>query len=113
MKLPMFLRKEKWALVRTITGGGITWCAEGPRERRKDGKIYVHLYESNKGNRKIESACSFVEVPQGKIDEYVKTTDTYQTKLVRWLAGRHDPETPRYSQIAEEDTANALRGRVE
>lgn len=111
MKLPMFFRKERWALVKTITGGKVIW-AEGQPHEKKDGKVYVHLYESNKGNRKIESACSFPEVSQEKIDAYVESTDTYQTKLVRWLAGRYDPEIPKYSEISEEDTANALRGKV-
>jgi len=111
MKLPMFLRREQWALVKTITGGGLTLHAGTPYEK-KDGKVYVHLYESNKGNRKIESACSFTEVSQEEIDKYVKSTDTYQTKLIRWISGRYDPEIPRYSDISEEDTANALRGKV-
>jgi hypothetical protein len=107
-----FFKKEKWAHVKTITGNGVTWAVGHPHEK-KDGKIYVHLFESNKGNRKIESACSFQEVSQEKIDDYVKSTDTYQTKLIRWLSGRYDPEIPRYSDISEEDTANALRGKVE
>jgi hypothetical protein len=107
-----FFKKEKWAHVKTITGGGVVWAQGHPHEK-KDGKIYVHLFESDKGNRKIESACSFPEVSQEKIDDYVKSTDTYQTKLVRWLSGRYDPEIPKYSEIGEEDTVSALRGKVE
>lgn len=106
-----FFKKEKWVHVKTITGAGITWAVGHPHEK-KDGKVHIHLFESDKGNRKIESACSFLEVSQEKIDDYVKSTDTYQTKLVRWLAGRYDPEIPRYSEISEEDTANALRGKI-
>jgi hypothetical protein len=112
MKIPMFLRREKWVIVRTMTGTGITFAAGQPHEK-KDGKIYVHLYESNKGRRKIESVYSFSGVPQHKIDEYVKGTETYNKQLLRWLSGRYDPEIPRYSDIGEEDTANALRGKIE
>jgi hypothetical protein len=112
MKLPMFLRREKWVIVRTMTGTGVTFAAGHPHEK-KDGKIYIHLYESNKGNRKIKSVCSFTEAPQDKIDEYVKSTETYNKQILRWLSGRYDPEIPRYSDISEEDTANALRGKVE
>ena len=107
-----FFKKQKWAHVKTISGGGLTYAIGTPHEK-KDGKIHIHLYESDKGNRKYEAVCSFTEVTPEKIDAYIKTTDTYNTKLVRWLAGRYDPEIPRYSQINEEDTANALRGKVE
>jgi len=107
-----FFKKEKWALVKTISGGGIIW-AEGFPHAKTDGKIYIHLYESSKGNRKIESVCSFSEVPRNKIDEYVKSTETYNRQILRWLSGRYDPEIPRYTDISEEDTVNALRGKVE
>ena len=105
-------KREKWALVKTIVGAGLTYAAGTPNEMT-NGKVYVHLYESSKGNRRIETACSFVGISQEKIDEYVKSTDTYQTKLIRWLSGRYDPEIPRYSETDVEDTANALRGKVE
>ncbi len=102
-----FLKREKWAQVKTISVDGITY---GPD---KGGKIFIHLFESDKGNRKIESMCSFRDAPQEKIDDYVKASDIYQTKLFRWLNGRRDPEISTYSEIGEEDTANALRGKVE
>jgi len=101
-----FFKREKWALVKTVTSTDISWHDE------KDGKVFVHLFESDKGNRKIEATCSFVGVPQSKIDDYVRSRDRYQTHIYRWLNGRYDPEIPRYSEIGEEDTANALRGKV-
>jgi len=107
-----FFKKEKWVLVKTIVGGGLTWAA-GTSHAKKDGKVYLHLFESDKGNRKMEAACTFPEPTQEQIDAYVKTTETYQTKIHRWLNGRYDPEIPKYSEIGEEDTANALRGKVE
>jgi len=107
-----FFKKEKWTHLKTSKYDGITFAHGLPHE--KTGiVVYIHFYESNKGSRKIESKCSAFEVPQTAIDEYVMSSVTYQTRFVRWLAGRYDPEIPRYSQIGEEDTANALRGKIE
>jgi hypothetical protein len=102
-----FFKKEKWALVKTTTFTRISWG------EKKDGVIYIHFFESEKGNRKIESACSFVDATQEKIDDFIKGSGLYQTKIFRWLNGRYDPEIPRYSEIGEEDTVSALRGKVE
>ena len=107
-----FFKREKWAHVKTSTQTGITYALGQPHEK-KDGKIFIQFFESNKGNRRIELACSFSEVGQEKIDEYVRSSEIYQTRIVRWLAGRRDPEIPTYFQIGEEDVANALRGKVE
>jgi hypothetical protein len=107
-----FFKKEKWVHLKTTTLTGITYAVGHPHEK-KDGKVFIHYYESNKGNRKIECACSFTEVEQDKVDQYVRGWPTYQERIVRWLNGRYDPEIPKYSEIGEEDTANALRGKVE
>lgn len=106
-----FFKREKWAHLKTSEYGGIVFAQGFPHEK-KDITVYIHFYESNKGNRKIESRCSAPEVPQNKIDEYVRSSKTYQTRFVRWLDGRYDPDIPKYSEISEEDTANALRGKV-
>lgn len=102
-----FFKKEKWVVVKTVIMTKIKWGSE------TDGKVFIHLFESDKGNRKIESMCSFSDVDQSKIDDYVHSTDYYQTKLFRWLNGRYDPEIPKYSETGEEDTANALRGKID
>jgi hypothetical protein len=107
-----FFKKEKWVHLKTSEYNGVCW-AQGLQHEKQGGTVYVHFYESDKGNRKIEATCSFSEVTQKKIDEYVKSSKTYQTRFVRWLAGRYDPQIPTYNQLAEEDTANALRGKVE
>lgn len=107
-----FFKREKWVHLKTVTCTGIT-MGMGTSEEKKDGKIYIHYYESDKGNRKIETACSFVDAKPEKIDEFIRSTETYQTKIKRWLDGRYDPEIPRYSEIGDDDTANALRGKVE
>ena len=104
-----FFKKQKWVLVQTITMDAIQW------KKDPGGKVFIHLYESDKGNRKIESACTFndAELDQEKIDSFIKSQEVYQVKIHRWLSGRYDPEIPRYSEINEEDTFNALRGKIE
>lgn len=108
----LFLKREKWTHLKTTTFDGIHY-AKGQLTEKLDGKIYIHYYESNKGNRKIECACSFPEVEQAKIDHFVKSSGVYQQRILRWLSGRYDPDIPRISEIGEEDTANALRGKVD
>jgi hypothetical protein len=81
-------------------------------EKRKDVTVFVHFYESNKGNRKIDLGCSLSDAEDQMLERYIKTTQLYQVRLVRWLSGRLDPEIPTYNQIGEEDTANLLRGKV-
>lgn len=102
-----FFKKEKWALVKTLDFKGIMYGGQ------TGGVIYIHLFESDKGNRRIENACSFSEVPQLATDSFVSGSELYQKRLFRWKEGRYDPTIPRYSEIGEEDTANALRGKVE
>lgn len=107
-----FFKKEKWSHLKTSTITGVHY-AEGHPHEKKDGVVYIHFYESDKGNRKIEMACSFSEVSQEKINDFVKSSELYQQRITRWLNGRFDPEIPRYSQIGEEDTVNALKGKIE
>lgn len=102
-----WFRRERWAQLKTVTLGGVTWGA------KTGGSMYIHLFESDKGHRKIEVACSFVGVSPEISHRYVKSTEYYQKTLLRWLNGRYDPEIPRYSDIPEEDTANALKGKAD
>lgn len=102
-----WFKKENWEHVKTLTIDGVMY------DSKKGGKVFVHLYESDKGNRKIKSASSFADASQNQIDKFVHSNELYQLRLERWLAGRRDPEIPRYSQVGEEDTANALRGSVD
>jgi hypothetical protein len=102
-----FFKKEKWGLVQTITIDNINWGTT------PGGHIFIHLYESDKGNRKSGIVCSFRDAPKEKVDAFVKGKELYQKKIHRWLSGRYDPQIPTYNQLAEEDTANALRGKVE
>lgn len=96
---------ERWCLVKTIS--------EDVALNSKKGKIYFHLHESDRGNRKVEIA-STLELPSYlKLDECAKRFEVYQEKIYRWENGRVDPDIPRYNQIPEEETANMLRGKFE
>lgn len=100
-----FVKREKWAYVKIFVINDVKY-------KLHSGKVYIHLYESNKGNRKIKSTVTIPEVDTEIIDNFVQRQDLYQTKLVRWLEGRADPDIPCFSQIGEEDTVNALKGSV-
>ena len=73
---------------------------------------HIHLFESDKGNRKAEYTCNGNKYNINIKDGWLKTTDLYQTKIYRWLSGRKDPDIPGYDQIGEEDTANYLKGTI-
>ena len=73
---------------------------------------HIHLFESDKGNRKAEYICDGEKYDINKKDGWLKTSDLYQMKIYRWLSGRKDPDIPAYDQTSEEDTANYLRGAV-
>lgn len=102
-----FKRKEDWLLVKTIT-------EEVARVQDQDdtGKAYFHLFESDKGNRRVEYSSTLRHASQESLIYNLKRLDIYQGKIYRWEMGRHDPDIPRYDQIPEEETVNALRGKV-
>lgn len=76
------------------------------------GKVYIHCLESDRNNRKVKGSCTFPDIDSKSIDDFVKVHEIYQERLVRWLAGRYDPEIPRFSEVGEEDTVNALKGTI-
>ena len=92
----------KWALVKTFKHvhpkGNYTY--------------HIHCFESNKGKRRAEYKCGGEDYDIDREEGHLKTTDLYQEKIYRWLAGRRDPDIPKYSEIDEEDTANFLKGKV-
>lgn len=107
MKLPMFLTKEKWRIVKTIVE--VVQILDGPSRQYN---FYLHLYESNKGNRKCVVNST---IPKERIrsSAYMpEQLDIYQNKIHRWVNGRYDPDILSYNQVPEEDTANALRGTI-
>lgn len=109
MKLPLFLQKDKWAHVTTLQVDA--WSRDG---RKTHGYVYMHLYESLKGKRKVRFTSTFGELSLSseELTMFSTATEIYQTRVIRWLSGRYDPEIHRYSEIQEEDTLNALRGKV-
>jgi|AntAceMinimDraft_5_1070358.scaffolds.fasta_scaffold215294_2 hypothetical protein len=110
MKLPMFLRRDKWILVKTFTEG--LQSTNTRTGRATTGKIYFHLYESLKGNRRVEMTDTLNLGTKESVVQYGESTDTYNDIIVRWLSGRRDPNIPTYAQIPEQDTADALRGQI-
>lgn len=101
-KLASLFSFQKWALVKTIK---INHSAASY-------VYHIHLYESNTGKRKAEYRCDGNYYNIDRKDGWLKMHDIYQLQVYRWLAGRHDPDIPRYSQIAEDDTVNYLKGSV-
>lgn len=95
-------KREHWCLVKTIKID-----ADNMIER---GFGYYHLFESSKGNRKVEFAAT-IKV-SSKFNEEMKQMSVYQEKIVRWLSGRYDPEIPRYIDIPEEEIMSALKGKL-
>lgn len=105
MKWPQWLSKEKWRLVKTITRGVKV------RESEQSGEFYFHLFESNKGNRKLEVGHTF-SFHSSQNMFIAKQLDVYHETVYRWLKGRYDPSIPSYHSAPEEDTINALKGSI-
>lgn len=101
-------KKEHWAYVKKIDHPVTITGVAGSR----DETLYIHLYESSRGRRKYELSLSCSGFTDDKLEKFFPTTPIYNNQIRRWLAGRHDPEIPVYSQLGEEDTANALRGKI-
>lgn len=100
-----WFKREDWRLVKTIS--------RDVKHDRVSGKLYFHLFESDKGNRKVEIKTT-LELPSYiNLTDSAKRFDVYQEKIYRWEHGRYDPDIPRYNQIPEEETANALKGKIE
>lgn len=78
----------------------------------KDGYIYIHLYESATSNRKVEFGSTHKKLTDKEAKEEAIKSEIYHERVVRWLGGRHDIEIPRYTERAEDDTVNALKGVV-
>jgi hypothetical protein len=108
-------KKEHWGLVTTLKFD-ITLTTSAHRgavvSKSENGILYIHLYESDRGNRRYDLQASVDTKDTNMIDDYFKKSSLYQTKIYRWLQGRRDPSIPTYNQIPEEDTADALRGSI-
>ena len=108
-------KKEQWGLVTTLkTDITLTTSTHNSAViiKTEDGLLYIHLYESDRGNRRYDLQISVDARDKNMIDNYFKKSSLYQTKIYRWLQGRRDPTIPSYSQIPEEETADALRGSI-
>lgn len=100
-----FFKKQKWVLVKIVT-------EEVEILKTKErGTIYFNLFESDKGNRRLD-ITSTLPFSTDRLYQNAEKLEIYNTTVYRWLKGRHDPEILRYNQIGEEDLANALKGKI-
>lgn len=97
-------KRKKWAYVKMIT----IPCAVGDRK----GDVFIHLFESNLGNRKMQVGSTFASIEQTEILQFVLSSSVYHTKITRWLSGRPDPEIPTFNTVGEDDLVNALKGAI-
>lgn len=98
-----WLTGQKWVVVKTFQ--------IGIRYGYTDGRAFIHLHESNKGKRKLSFTAS-LSIPGDKLKGMCTRSEIYNTRIYRWLSGRIDPEISTYNTVPEEDTANALRGKI-
>lgn len=73
--------------------------------------MFCHLYESDIGSRKVKNISTSLK-HNSKPDIMAESFTEYQRTIIRWLAGRHDPDIPSYNDIPEEDTISELRGKI-
>lgn len=97
-------KKKKWAYVKMIS----IQC----HHKSKQGEVFIHLYESNFGNRRMEIGSTFSSILIGDIRRFVESDSIYHSKILRWLEGRPDPEIPTFNTVGEDDLANALKGTI-
>lgn len=99
-----WLRKEKWLHVKAFK--------IDRNNTYRTNVYYIHCFESDRGNRKIECVLDGEPYDIKKKDNWLVTTELYQMQIYRWLHGRRDPDIPTYEQTGEDDTANFLKGKV-
>lgn len=97
-----WFKREKWALVMTIT--------HNIHINERPGTFYFHLYESNLGNRKVKFSSTVRDV--SNLLYIANQLPMYHEKILRWEAGRVDPDIPRYDEIPVEETVNILSGKI-
>jgi hypothetical protein len=110
-------RREQWRLVATVSDpdeyAHYTVNRIGERKDRGRFSFFYHLFESDRGNRRVEIAHTLTTASRNyDATKTAKNSEFYHTKIYRWEQGRYDPDIPRYSEVPEEDTANALKGTL-
>lgn len=97
---------EKWVLVKTISFNA--WHA-GYFSTDKV-VIFCHLYETENNKRKTEYTSTIKRLKYRKLDEMTKEHEYYHEVIYKWLAGRYDPDIPRYEDIPLNDIVGVLKG---
>jgi hypothetical protein len=93
--------KEDWRLVTTLA-----WDAL----HNKTTKIvvFVHLYESNEGNRKYKVGSTLSGWSTDDLEKGIVHLESYHTTLVPWLEHRFVPNIPRYHDVEGIDVQRKL-----
>lgn len=86
---------REWRLVKTHTVGIVRGDTKKDRE---EGKFYYHLYESNKGERRVEYGVTWEMSPE-RIRAMAVRWDDYHEVVVPWLGGRYVPGIPSFNDI--------------
>jgi len=95
--------KPKWAMVKQFH--------TSVQYESASVTVVYGLYESDRADRRIEVMTS--RKLYNVYDGWEYNTDVYLTSIYHWHKGnRKDPNIPTYSQLAEEDVANALKGEI-
>lgn len=101
--------KEHWLLVRTYTVEATKTTTNHRGDvvgKPLDGKVFFYMFESDKGNRKVEFGSTFSDFdPSG---EKYKVLSEWADYIYPWLSGRHLKNTPSYSEAQSFDVATKL-----
>lgn len=74
----------------------------------RKGRVWIHLFESESGKRRIESKSNLAF---SNLASEVEGYDIYNDRIYRWLKGAIDSEISSYANAPQDDTVNALCGK--
>jgi hypothetical protein len=125
---------EDWRLVHTAEIG---WVRNATQEK---GKVYLHMFESDKGNRYITmlspdvvstvaktriTAKNYVDVLEHlsqiktirnrdsvSICQFVLTHEDWNEKVYPWLCGRMNPKIPTYGEVPKKEFIQQLANKA-
>lgn len=95
--------KEDWRLVKTIT----MKCRVG--EEHPNEKVYYHLFESDRGNRRVEIKGTANAVASSNWEIFKESNDTYQETIYPWVNGRMNTDIPTYGDVPKQEMLDYLK----
>lgn len=99
-----FISKEDERLVKTFSRPISAYIDYSTQH----GKVWIHLFESKSGHRRIESKS---DLNMRNIKSVVERSDIYNERIYRWLKGATDSEISSYANAPQDDTVSVLRGK--